>query len=248
MDLKGKTAIVTGGSRGIGRAIVVRLACAGANIAFTYHSSDNEAVSLTKELSSCPIIAKAFKVDVRDFSQTTRVRDQILEEMGTIDILVNNAGIAKDSTLMLMSPDAWKDVIDVNLTGVFNMTKAVIVHFMKQRRGDIINIASLSGVVGLPGQTNYSASKGGVIAFTKALAKEVAPFQISVNAVAPGFIETDMVKDLKPEVRKKMMKLVFQERFGSPEEVAERIYLLLNEQRGHITGQVIEINGGQEIP
>jgi len=167
--------------------------------------------------------------------------------IGSIDILINNAGIVKDSALMSMTSESWKEVIDVNLTGVFNMSKAVIVHFMKQNKGDIINISSLSGVIGLPKQTNYSASKGGVIAFTKALAKEVAAFNIKVNAVAPGFIETDMVKDLNPKLKDEMLKLIPQKRFGKPEEVAELVYALLNEKIGYMTGQVIQIDGGLGI-
>jgi 3-oxoacyl-[acyl-carrier protein] reductase len=247
MDLKGKTAIITGGSRGIGRAIAIRLASQGANIAFTYNSNDEQAKSLVKQLLSYKVKAKAFKVDVRDFDKVTALKNQVIHDMGSIDILINNAGIVKDSALMTMSPDAWKDVIDVNLTGVFNMTKAVIVHFMKQNKGDVINISSLSGVIGLPKQTNYSASKGGVIAFTKALAKEVAPFNIRVNAVAPGFIETDMIKDLNPKLKDKMLELIPQKRFGKPEEVAELVYLLLNEKIGYMTGQVLQIDGGLGI-
>jgi 3-oxoacyl-[acyl-carrier protein] reductase len=247
MHLKEKNIVITGASRGIGKAIALKLASEGANIAFTYNSSEKEADSLLKELLSHGCKAKSFKVDVRDLEKIILIKNEIVESFGSIDVLINNAGIIKDSALLTMNPNDWKDVIDVNLTGVFNFSKAFIVTFMKQGKGHILNITSLSGIIGLPKQTNYSASKGGVIAFTKALAKEVAPLNVRVNAIAPGFIETDMVKDLNSKLREKVLDQIPLKRFGTPEEVAELVSLLLNEKMSYITGQVIQIDGGLGI-
>jgi 3-oxoacyl-[acyl-carrier protein] reductase len=247
MHLQGKTVVITGASRGIGRSIALKLASEGANIIFSYNSSGKEAEALLKELSSLGNKVISYQIDVRDFDRISSIKNEIIQEFKSVDVLINNAGIIKDASLLTMSRDDWKDVVDVNLTGVFNFTKAFIGTFMKQQSGHIINITSLSGIIGIAKQTNYSASKGGVIAFTKALAKEVAPLNIRVNAVAPGFIETDMVKDLNPNVKNKMLELIPLKRFGRPEEVVELVFLLLNEKIGYMTGQVIQIDGGLGI-
>jgi 3-oxoacyl-[acyl-carrier protein] reductase len=245
--LKGKTAIVTGATRGIGRAIALRLAQEGANVAFNYANNEKLANSLKKEIEKMGVSVLPFKTDIRDYDQVQKMKEEVFEKFGRIDILVNNAGIVKDSILAMMSRENWLDVIDTNLNGTFNMTKAVIITFMKQKSGDVINISSISGVEGMAKQTNYSASKGGVIAFTKALAKEVAPFNVRVNAIAPGFIETDMVAGLNKDYLKKALELVPMKRMGKPEEVAEVVSFLLNGKVNYITGQVIQIDGGLGI-
>ena len=193
------------------------------------------------------VSASAFQVDIRDYEQVQRMKESVLNQFGTFDVLINNAGITKDSALAMMNQNDWLDVIDTNLNGTFNMTKAAIVTFMKQKRGDIINITSVSGVIGMARQCNYASSKGGIIAFTKSLAKEVASFNIRVNAIAPGFIETDMVQNLKEDYKNKMKALIPLGRFGKPEEVAETVNFLLHEKAHYITGQVIQIDGGLGI-
>ncbi len=245
--LKGKTAIVTGATRGIGRAIALRLAQDGANIAFNYVNNEKLANSLIKEIEKIGVSVLSFKIDIRDYDQVQKMKEEVFEKFGRLDILVNNAGIVKDSILAMMSRENWLDVIDTNLNGTFNMTRAVIIAFMKQKSGNIINIASISGVSGLARQTNYSASKGGIIAFTKALAKEVAASNIRVNAIAPGFIETDMVAGLNADYVKQALNIIPMKRFGKVEEVAETVTFLLNEKAGYITGQVIQIDGGLGI-
>lgn len=247
MHLKGRTAVVSGSTRGIGRAIVLRLAQEGANIVFNYLNNEQIADDLKREIESFGVSASSFKVDVRDYEQVQKMKELVLDQFGTFDILINNAGITKDSALVMMNKNDWLDVIDTNLNGTFNMTKAAIGTFMKQKRGDIINIASISGVTGMARQCNYASSKGGMIAFTKSLAKEVAAFNVRVNAIAPGFIETDMTGNLKEDYRNKMKALIPLGRFGRPEEVAETVNFLLLERSHYITGQVIQIDGGLGI-
>ncbi len=244
MKFKDKLAIVTGGTRGIGRAIALELAKDGADIVFTYLKNDDLAVSLRKEIERLGARAYPFKIDVRDFEKVEEWKEKIIEQFNNIDILVNNAGIIKDSALAMMEKESWLEVIDTNLNGLFNVTKAFIVKFMKQKSGNIINITSLSGIIGLPRQTKYAASKGGIIAFTKSLAKEVAPFNVRVNAVAPGFIETDMTASLKEEYLKQVMPQIPLGRFGKPEEVAKVVSFLAGDESNYITGQVIRIDGG----
>ena len=247
MHLKGRTAIVTGATRGIGRAIALKLAQEGANIVFNYLKNKDLATSLKEEIESFDIKAMPFKTDIRDFEQVQEMKEAVLEEFGTFDILVNNAGIIKDAALAMLSEEDWDSVIDTNLKGTYNATKAAIVTFMKQKKGNIINISSLSGVIGLPRQTNYSASKGGINSFTKSLAKEVAQFNIRVNAVAPGFIETDMLDELNEAFLKTAIEMIPLSRLGKAEEVAGVVNFLLSEGSQYITGQVIQIDGGLGI-
>ncbi|MDD5428135.1 MAG: 3-oxoacyl-ACP reductase FabG [Candidatus Omnitrophica bacterium] len=245
MPLSGKVAIVTGGSRGIGRAIVLELIRSGAKVVFTYLKSEGPAADLLEEIKALKGTAAAVKSDSRDFELAKQAAAEAVSKFGTVDILVNNAGIVKDRALMLMDPAEWSDVIDTNLTGYFNMAKACIVTMMKQKSGNIINISSVAGVVGLPKQVNYSSAKAGIIGFTKSLAKEVASFNIRVNAVAPGYVETDMTKDLKQ--KENLIKFIPSGRFGRPEEIAKVVSFLAGDESGYITGQVIKVDGGLAI-
>jgi 3-oxoacyl-[acyl-carrier protein] reductase len=186
-------------------------------------------------------------VDVRDFEGAQSLVDSVKKEFGQLDILINNAGITKDKSLMMMSQVDWSDVIDTNLTGVFNTTRASIITFLKQKSGNIVNISSVSGIHPLPGQVNYAAAKAGVIGFTKSLAKEVAPYNIRVNAVAPGFISTEMTAALSDKAREKFLKMIPLQRFGTPDEVAKVVLFLLSEESQYITGQTIQLDGGLGI-
>ena len=244
-SLKDKVAIVTGGTRGIGRAIVFELIQNGAKVLFTYLKSDESAGIMLDEIKELKGEAEAVKADVRLYNEAKRTVDETINKFGKIDILVNNAGITKDKALMMMEPAEWSDVINTNLTGYFNMSKACIVTMLKQKSGIIINISSISGVVGLPRQVNYSAAKAGEIGMTKSLAKEVASYGIRVNAIAPGFIDTDMTKDLKQ--KDELMKMIPCGRFGKPEEVAKVVTFLASERSAYITGQVIKVDGGLAI-
>lgn len=245
--LKGKNAIISGASRGIGKAIALELAASGANISFNYFKSADAAAALEKEISNLGVKARGFQVDIKDFAAVKAWVNQSLEFFGGVDIVVNNAGITKDKALAMMEVAEWKEVLETNLGGTFNLTKSCIITFFKQKSGNIINISSVSGVVGLPRQTNYSASKAGIIGFTKALAKEVAPYNIRVNAVAPGFIETDMVSQLQPDFLKKVLERLPLGRLGKVEEVAKAVKFLADDASGYITGQTIIIDGGLSI-
>ncbi len=244
MSLKDKVAIVTGGAKGIGRAIVLRLAESGADVAFTYLKSSREADQVAKEVEGLGRKALALQMDVRDFDKAKELVEKVKQHFGKLDILVNNAGITKDKALMLMTKEDWHEVIDTDLNGVFNLTRNCIVTFLKQKSGDIINISSVSGIAGMSRQTNYAAAKAGIIGFTKSLAKEVAAYHIRVNAVAPGFIETDMVSGLKEEYKNEIIKGIPLARFGRAQDVAGAVNFLLSDAAGFITGQVIVIDGG----
>ncbi len=209
-----KVAIVTGGTRGIGRSIVLALCREGADCAFTYTRNPSAAESLAKEVQGMGRRATPFQLDVRDFEGAKTLIEEVKKEFGRLDILVNNAGITRDKSLMMMSKEDWSDVIDTDLTGVFNTTRACIITFLKQKSGIIVNISSVSGIHPLPGQVNYAAAKAGVIGFTKSLAKEVAPYNIRVNAVAPGFVDTDMTAAFSDTFREKAMKMIPLGRFG----------------------------------
>ncbi len=247
INIKGKTAVVTGGARGIGRAVVSMLAKNGCHVAFNYLKSKDEALALEKEVQALGVRCKASSVDVKDFEAVKKWVENIRIEFGSLDILVNNAGIIMDKAFMLMNPEEWHGVIDVNLHGVFNAARACIVTFLKQKSGEIINISSVSGVIGLPRQVNYSASKGGVDAMTKALAKEVAAYGVRVNSIAPGYIETDILSGISEENRKKIEAIIPLGRIGKPEEIAQCVEFLLSKESTYITGQVIQVDGGLAI-
>jgi len=244
MILKDKVGIITGGSRGIGRAIALALAKEGANLAFTYLKSSQEAETLVKEIEKIGRKAIGIQTDVRDFEKSKEMVENVKKEFGRLDFLVNNAGITKDKALMMMSKEDWQEVIDTNLTGMFNVTRHCIVTFLKQKSGDIVNISSVSGIAGMSRQTNYAASKAGMIGFTKSLAREVAAYNIRVNAVAPGFIETEMVASLKEDYKNAMIKNIPLGRLGKVEDVTGTVKFLLSDSANFVTGQVIVIDGG----
>jgi len=243
-EFDGKVAIVTGGSRGIGRAIVQELAARGAVVAFTFSKSEGQAAALVEEVQKAGGRAISFHADVADAAQAEKVARQVKNDLGSIDFLINNAGITRDKLIMMMTEQDWDAVLDTNLKGAFNMSKPVVSVMVRQRRGSILNISSISGVVGMPGQSNYSASKAGLIGFTKALAKEIAKRNITVNALALGLIETEMTATLPPEYRNKMLEQIPLGRYGTPEEVARLCCLLLSDDARYITGQVIQADGG----
>lgn len=249
MERKNKRAIVTGGTRGIGRAIVKELAarsCCGvlfSDVAFVYNSCDECAEEIMSEIPG-PTNIFAFKADATSFEEAQATVNAAIEKLGGVDILVNNAGITRDNLLIRMSEKEFDDVINANLKSVFNYTKAVLRPMINQRYGRIINIASVVGLIGNPGQANYVASKAGVIGFTKSVAREVASRGITVNAIAPGFIETDMTKKLNEEQRKKLLQNVPMQRMGVPEDVAKVVAFLCSNDADYITGQVIAVDGG----
>ncbi len=242
--MSNKTAIVTGGTRGIGKAIVLELAKSGCNVAFNYSKSDDLANELVKEIEALGVKAMAKKADVADFDSAKDMIKEVKDEFGQIDYLVNNAGITRDKLLALMKEDDWDDVININLKSVYNFSKAVIMTMIKQKRGNILNITSVSGIAGVAGQANYSASKAGMIGFTKALAKEVGKAKINVNAIACGFIETDMTSELPEEYKQKMTDMTALKRFGTTDDVAKTAKFLLSDDASYITGQVLSIDGG----
>lgn len=244
MQFKDKAAIVTGGTRGIGRAIVLELAKNGCNVAFNYHNNAQKAEELSRELQTLGVNASSFKVDVANFEESKKMVEEVKERYGGIDYLVNNAGITRDKLLAMMREQDWDDVIDTNLKGAYNFCKHVITMMIKQKKGSILNITSISGVSGTAGQVNYSASKAGMIGLTKALAKEVGKVNINVNAIACGFIDTDMTAVLPEEYKKKMIELIPARRFGSVEEVAKTAIFLLSDSARYITGQIVHVDGG----
>lgn len=242
-----QTVIITGGSRGIGRACCLAFAKLGANIVFTYNKSSAESEKLAEELKQNKVEAIALRADVRDYEQCRKVIERAIEKFHKIDILINNAGITRDKALLMMLNEDWHDVIETNLGGVYNMSRAAITTLLKQKSGSIINMSSVSGLIGLPRQTNYSASKAGIIGFTKALAKEVAAFGVRVNVVCPGFIDTDMVSALKEDARQQILNLIPAKRLGKAEEVAEVCVFLASSKSAYITGETIKIDGGLAI-
>lgn len=243
--LKGKVAVVTGGSRGIGRAICLKLAENGADIALIFAGNEEKAQETAREAAAFGVRAQAYRCNVADFAETTAVFKQILSDFGGIHILVNNAGITRDKLLLAMSEEDFDAVVGVNLKGAFNTIKQVYRPFSRQRSGKIINITSVSGLMGNPGQANYSASKAGLIGLTKTVAKELASRGVCCNAVAPGFVETDMTRDFTDnEVLKNSIPL---KRFGKPEDIAELVLFLASDVSNYITGEVIRCDGGMAM-
>jgi 3-oxoacyl-[acyl-carrier protein] reductase len=245
MDLlKGKTALITGGSRGIGREIAIKFAQEGANVAVSDLALDENTESLEKELTALGVKAKAYASDASSFEGSEEMVNKVAQEFGQIDILVNNAGITRDNLLMRMTEADWDLVIKVNLKSVFNLTKAVQKYMLKQRSGSIINMSSVVGVSGNGGQSNYSASKAGLIGFTKSIAQELGSRSIRCNAIAPGFIETKMTEKLPENVRKDWIKTIPLRRGGKPQDVANVATFLGSDLSSYVTGQVINVCGG----
>ena len=242
--LKEKTAIITGASRGIGRGIALVFARQGANIAFTYSSSVDSAKELENELISIGIKAKGYQSNAASFTDSQQLADAVLEEFGSIDILVNNAGITKDNLLMRMGEEDFDSVIEVNLKSVFNMTKAVQRTMLKQRKGSIINMSSVVGVKGNAGQTNYAASKAGIIGFSKSVALELGSRNIRSNVIAPGFIETEMTAKLDEEKVAEWRSAIPLKRGGNPEDIANACVFLASDLSAYITGQTLNVDGG----
>lgn len=242
--LEGKTAIITGATRGIGRGIALTFANQGANVAFTYSSSAEAAISLENELTALGVKAKSYKSNAADFNEAQSLVDDVLTTFGTVDVLINNAGITKDNLLMRMSEDDFDNVMDVNLKSVFNMTKAVQKTMLKNRNGVIINMSSVVGVKGNAGQANYAASKAGIIGFSKSVALELGSRNIRCNVVAPGFIETEMTAKLGEDTVKGWTDAIPLKRGGTPTDIANACVFLASDLATYITGQVINVDGG----
>ncbi len=244
MRLEGKVALVTGASRGIGREIAFELAREGASVAVNYAGSEAKALEVVDGIKAMGRDAFAIQADVSSSDSVTEMVKATIEHFGKLDILVNNAGITKDNLLMRMKESEWDDVININLKGVFLCTKAVTRQMMKQRSGRIINISSIVGVSGNPGQANYVAAKSGVIGLTKTTAKELSSRGITVNAIAPGFITTDMTDKLNEEVKSEMLKQIPLARFGEPKDIARTVIFLASEDGAYMTGQTLHVDGG----
>ena len=242
--LEGKTALVTGASKGIGRAIAAKFAEEGANVAFTYLSSVEKGQALESELASLGIKAKGYRSDASDFAAAEKLINDVVADFGSLDILVNNAGITKDNLLMRMNEEMWDSVININLKSCFNTVKAATRTFMKQRGGSIINMTSVVGVKGNAGQANYAASKAGIIGFTKSVALELGSRGVRSNAIAPGFIETEMTEVLDEKTVQGWREAIPLKRGGSPEDVANLCVFLGSDKSSYITGQTIQVDGG----
>jgi 3-oxoacyl-[acyl-carrier protein] reductase len=242
--LTGKTALITGASKGIGRSIAKRFAEEGANIAFTYLSSVEKGQALEKELQALGIKAKGYRSDASDYKAAEELVNQVVADFGGLDVLVNNAGITKDGLLMRMSEEQWDSVITVNLKSVFNLTKAATRTLMKQKNGSVINLTSVVGIRGNAGQANYAASKAGIIGFTKSVALELGSRNIRSNAIAPGFIETEMTGELDQKVVEEWKQGIPLKRAGSADEVADCAVFLASDLSKYITGQVLQVDGG----
>jgi len=243
MELLGKVALVTGGAQGIGKAIALILARNGADVA-VWDINLEKAQETANEIEALGKRSIAMKVNVADFKEVERTVEAVVEQWGQIDILVNNAGITRDRLILRMTEEDWDVVLNVNLKGTFNCTKAVIRHMSKHRSGKIVSIASVTGEMGNPGQANYGASKAGVIGFTKTIAREFAARGINVNAIAPGFIQTAMTDAIPEKAKEELKRMIPMERLGQPEDVAEAVLFLVSERSSYITGQVLNVNGG----
>lgn len=244
MQLEGKTALITGASRGIGRAIAIALAKEGANIAVNYTSNENAAINVAKQIEEIGKKALIIKADVSKQQEAENMVNQVLNTFGSIDILVNNAGITMDNLIVRMTEESFDRVIDINLKGAFNCTKAVSKVMIKQKSGKIINISSVVGIIGNVGQSNYAAAKAGLIGFTKSIAKELATRNICVNAIAPGYIETDMTLALSEKAKDDLLRNIPMKVLGKPENVADAVLFLVSNSSDYITGQVINVDGG----
>ncbi len=243
-QLEGKIALVTGASRGIGRAIAKRFAEEGAHVAFTYLSSEEKAKQLEAELTALGGSAKAYRSDAGSFEQAVALAEAVFKDYGQIDILVNNAGITRDNLLLRMSEEQWDQVIGTNLKSVFNLTKSVLRPMLKKRAGSIINITSIVGITGNAGQSNYAASKSGVIGFTKSIAQEIGSRNIRCNAIAPGFIETEMTQGLGDDLKKAFTDNIPLKRAGQVNDVADAVVFLASDKSTYITGQTLSVCGG----
>lgn len=236
-----RIAIVTGGSRGIGRAIVQRLAAAGLDVHFTYANAESAAQEV---VASCPGKIRAQRVDARDVQACRQFAESVINERGRVDVLINNAAIVRDRLLALMTEDDWSAVVDTSLHGLFGTSQPVARQMMRQKGGRIVNLTSVSGLMGIAGQTNYAAAKAAITGFTRTLAKELAGAGVAVNAVAPGFVDTDMLSALSPEARKRALAEVPMRRFASPDEIAHLVNYLALEAPSYLTGQTLVIDGG----
>jgi 3-oxoacyl-[acyl-carrier protein] reductase len=245
--LRGKVALVTGGSRGIGRAIVMELAAASADVAFTYRQNAEKAGEVVDQLKGMGRRGLAFQADVVDFAAAQRVVEQVIAAWGQLNILINNAGIHQNEVIWAMNEAQWDEVLDVNLKGAFNYIRAVAPIFRQQRAGRIVSIASIHGLRGRQAGPNYSAAKAGVIGLTKSVARDLGPYGVNVNAVAPGITETDMVRALSPELKDRFVAEIVLGRMGQPEDVAYLVVFLCSDKARHITGEVIKVDGGQYI-
>jgi 3-oxoacyl-[acyl-carrier protein] reductase len=242
--LKGKTALITGASRGIGKAIAIRFAIEGSDIAITNIADDDEFKTTLKEIEALGVKAKGYVSNAANYEDSQRVINEVVKDFARIDILINNAGITRDTLLMRMTEDQWDSVIAVNLKSVFNLTKAVLMTMIKQKGGSIVNMSSVVGVSGNAGQSNYSASKAGIIGFTKSVAKEVGSRNIRCNAIAPGFILTEMTEKLPEDVKKEWTDKIPLKRGGTPEDVANTALFLASDLSSYVTGQTIHVCGG----
>lgn len=247
LRLDGKSVLVTGGTRGIGRAIVESLADAGAKVAFTYRSRVEEAQNLEQALRTKGVETVSFQSDAASLESAQKTVDEIVGRWGGIDVLVNNAGVTKDNLMLRMSEEDWDTVIDTNLKSVFNFAKAVYRPMIKQRSGKIISLSSVVGVAGNPGQTNYAASKAGIIGFSKSLAKELASRGVTVNVVAPGYVETEMTATMPDQAKQAMLSAVPLGRPASPQDIAAAVLFLASPAADYITGQVLNVNGGMAM-
>ena len=247
MSLNGKIALITGGGRGIGRELCVKLASCGATVAVNYSGSEDAALETVRLIEAAGGRAAAFRANVADYAQCETMFAAIEAELGAVDILINNAGITRDNLMLRMTAEDFSDVLDVNLRGTFHCTKIASKTMMKARWGRIVNIASIVGLIGNVGQANYSASKAGIIALTKSAARELARRGVTVNAIAPGFIETDMTAKLSDAVREQMLASIPQQTLGKPQDVAEAAAFLCGAAAAYITGQVLAVDGGMTM-